>query len=284
MEVWTISKILDWTTDYFKKYDIEWPHLEAEILLAHALNCKRIELYTKYEKNLSAAELDKFKQMIKRRSQHEPIAYITGYKSFMSLEFYVNRSVLIPRPETEELVETIISLIKTNSNLTTIADIGTGSGVIAITLAKYLKDINVIAIDSSTEALQVAQKNSQTHQVDQRCQLVNGHLLEPLQEKVDLIVSNPPYIPSSVIEELPNDVKDWEPKQALDGGPNGLDYIRNLIENAPAYLKPGGFLFLEIGYDQGEKVSGITAACNKYQSFEILKDSNNHDRVLKAQT
>ena len=228
--------------------------------------------------------------MIKRRSQHEPIAYITGNKAFMSLEFYVNRSVLIPRPETEELVETIITLIQNNPSTRqpdnpqqiTIADIGTGSGAIAITLAKYLKDIRVIAIDSSKDALQVAQKNSQTHQVDQRCQLINGHLLEPLQEKVDLIVSNPPYIPSSIIEELPVDVKDWEPKEALDGGPDGFDYIRNLIENAPSYLKANGFLFLEIGYDQGEKVTEITTTSSKYQSFEILKDTNNHDRILKA--
>jgi len=276
-EAWTITKLLDWTTEYFKKYNIEWPHLEAEILLAYSLGLKRIELYTNHERILSSDELGKFKQLIQRRSKHEPIAYITGIQPFMSIEFIVNRSVLIPRPETEQLVESALDI-----PCSTIADIGTGSGAIAITLAKYKPEIKVIAIDSSAETLEIAKKNAEKHNVSDRIDLRKGHLLEPLTEKVDLIVSNPPYIPSREIDKLETDVKDWEPREALDGGEDGLDYIRQIISLAPNYLSTNGFLLIEIDYHQGLKVKELAEKQGTYSEVELIKDLNKQDRILKA--
>ncbi|MEE8638637.1 MAG: peptide chain release factor N(5)-glutamine methyltransferase [Candidatus Margulisiibacteriota bacterium] len=282
---WTIGKILDWTTDYFKKFKIEWPHLEAEILLAHALGLKRIELYTNHERILTDEELSRFKGLIQRRSKHEPVAYITGYQPFMSLDFYVDRSVLIPRPETEKLVEVAIDAVKSPHVLRSaplIADIGTGCGAIAISLAKYLPNIKVIGIDSSPEAIKIAQRNAEHHQVTDRSQFIVGNLFEPLKEKADIIVSNPPYIRSSEIDKLQTDVKDWEPRQALDGGEDGLDYIKKLIENAPGHLESKGLLLIEIGYDQGEKAKELAENTKKYGEIKIIKDLNGKDRILKA--
>ena len=265
---------------------MEWPHLEAEILLAYSLKLKRIELYTNHERVLTKEELGRFKELIQRRSKHEPIAYITGIQPFMSLDFYVDHTVLIPRPETEKLVEVVIdsikSLIPHTPSLT--ADIGTGCGAIAISLAKYLPNIKVIGIDSSPDAIKIAQRNAEHHQVTDRCQFIVGNLFEPLKEKADIIVSNPPYIPSSEIDKLQIDIKDWEPKEALDGGENGLEYIRKLIENAPNCLKPKGLLLIEIGFDQGNKAIKLAQDQKKYDEINIIKDLNGEDRILKART
>jgi release factor glutamine methyltransferase len=278
IETWTITKLLDWTTEYFKKYNIEWPHLEAEILLAHSLGLKRIELYTNHERVLTPAELGRFKQLIQRRSKHEPIAYITGVQPFMSIEFFVDRTVLIPRPETEKLVEAAIELLKQG----TVVDIGTGSGAIAISLAKYLPDAKVIGTDSSPAAIEIAKKNAEHHNLADRIEFIVGDLFEPLKDKVDMIVSNPPYIPSKEIEKLETDVKDWEPREALDGGEDGLNYIRILIEKAPEHLKPNGHLLFENDYNQSQKVKQLVENCGKYKSIKIIKDLNGKERIIKA--
>lgn len=291
MEIWTISKTLDWTTDHFRKSNIEWPHLEAEILLAHALGRKRIELYTDHERVLTAAELKTFKGYIQRRSQHEPIAYITNSQPFMSLDFYVDRSVLIPRPETEQLVEIAIETInqaqgqRQEAEGIRIADIGTGSGAIAVSLAKFIPSVKVTGIDSSPQAIEIAQRNAQHHKVDDRCQFMVGNMFDPLQEKVDLIVSNPPYIPTDIISTLDTDVKDWEPRSALDGGKDGFDYIRRIVKESPNHLTtqpPKGLLLLEIGNDQGEKAKQMAESSGNYAEVKILKDLNQKDRILKA--
>ncbi|MBU0672209.1 MAG: peptide chain release factor N(5)-glutamine methyltransferase, partial [Candidatus Margulisbacteria bacterium] len=183
METWTITRLLDWTTDHFNKLNIAWPHLEAEILLAHCLGLKRIELYTNHARILTQDELTKYKSLIERRGKREPIAYITNNKQFMSLDFYVDRSVLIPRPETEQLVEIIIETIKSTlipNPYPLIADIGTCSGCIAISLAKYLPNIRVIGIDSSLAAIKIAQNNAECHQVSDRCEFVEGDMFEIL--------------------------------------------------------------------------------------------------------
>jgi len=282
METWTIAKLLNWTTDYFKKYDIEWPHLEAEILLAYALNLKRIDLYVKHEKVLSPQELANFKGLIQRRSKHEPVAYITGNQPFMSLDFKVNPSVLIPRPETEKLVEVAIDLIKSRSSASqaerSIVDIGTGCGCIAISLAKYLPEIKVIGIDSSSEAIEIAKENAKKHNVEDRCGFIVGNMFEPLKNKPDLIVSNPPYIPTADIEKLDPDVKDFEPRQALDGGTDGLDYIRKLIEQGP---KHAGHLILEFGINQAEAVKELAA--QKFKNIKIIQDSFGKERLFLGQ-
>jgi len=162
-----------------------------------------------------------------------------------------------------------------------IADVGTGSGCIAICLAKYLQNVEVIAIDSSPEALKISEKNAKTHQVLDKCQFVEGNLLGPLTAPVDLIIANLPYIPTQTIETLQPEVKDWEPRQALDGGPDGLTYIKQVIEQAPSHLNPNGYLFMEIGFDQGDKVQSM--AEGHYQNIKIVKDLAGLDRILVAQ-
>ncbi|NQT30683.1 MAG: peptide chain release factor N(5)-glutamine methyltransferase [Candidatus Saganbacteria bacterium] len=280
MQTWTIKTLLGWTTDYFKKFNIEWPHLEAEILLAHTLNLKRIELYTNFERELKKEELAQFKKLIQRRSLHEPLAYITRYQPFMSLDFYVDPAVLIPRPETEKMVEVVIDVIK-KSNVqcpVSLLDIGTGSGAIAVTLAKYLPNIKVIGIDSSADAIKIAQKNAEAHKVADRCQFMVGNMFEGIKQKFDIIVSNPPYIPTADIDKLEADVKDWEPKQALDGGPDGLDYIRTLINEGPKYLKDDGYLIFEFGINQAERIKDLAKGI--FKEFKIIKDNSGLERIF----
>lgn len=282
MEVWTIKKILDWSTDYFKKLNTEWPHLEAEILLAHALQLKRIELYTNHERILTKEELAAYKKLVERRSQKEPIAYITNNQPFMSLDMYVDPTVLIPRPETELMVELIIDQVKKEQKEIKIADIGTGSGCIAVSLAKYLPQVKVIGIDRSNEAIVVAHKNAAQHGLEARCEFKIGNLYEPLQEKVDIIVSNPPYIKRNQINQLAKDIKIWEPRKALDGGTDGLDHIKELIKQAPDHLNPGGEILIEIGFDQGAAVKELAKKQPKLSDPRVIKDLNKKDRIFTA--
>ncbi|MFC1568357.1 peptide chain release factor N(5)-glutamine methyltransferase [Candidatus Margulisiibacteriota bacterium] len=269
---WTISSLLS---------QPPLPRLEAELLLAHSLGLKRIDLYTKHERALTEEDLIKFKELVRRRRQHEPIAYITGTQPFVSLEFLVDQSVLIPRPETEELVEKTIDLAKDLEGPLAIADIGTGSGCIAVSLAKFLPQARVIGIDSSADAIEIAQKNAKHHQVEDRCSFFKGDLFEPLKEKMDIIVSNPPYIPTAEIETLEPDVKGWEPRGALDGGQDGLDYIRKLINEAPDHLSIDpyvGYLILEFGLEQSAEIKNL--AKDKFGSLEIKKDQQGKDRFF----
>jgi release factor glutamine methyltransferase len=285
MEIWTVTKLLDWTTDYLRKHNIEWPHLEAEVLLAYTLKLKRIELYTNHERILAQSELDLFKSYLQRRIEKEPIAYITNNQPFMSLDFYVDPSVMIPRPETELLVELIVDQLKpeaANGNNYLLADIGTGSGCIAVSLAKYLPNIKVTGIDASAEAIVIAHKNAVRHNVEERCEFKVGNLFEPLQEKVDIIISNPPYIKRKQIGQLAKDVRIWEPRKALDGGPEGLDQISKLLESAPDHLTADGQIFIEIGYDQGEAVRQLAGKTGHYEDISIKKDLNKKDRILYA--
>lgn len=271
----TIAEVLARSAEYLEKQRIESPRLEAELLLAHSLGLKRIGLFTQFDRVLSEEEMAKARSLLQRRARHEPTAYITGVQPFMSLDFFVDRSVLIPRPETEELVEYIISSVR-NSALgiqhLTIADIGTGSGAIAVSLAKFLPNIKVIATDISPAALAIARQNAEFHHVADRCEFRLGDLLEPLTEKVDIIVSNPPYIPTAVIETLQPEVRDWEPKGALDGGEDGLDHIRTFLEKAPDHLQPDGRLFIE-GDDFARLNSGQL-------SLETINDLSGKGRFL----
>ncbi|MDD4178609.1 MAG: peptide chain release factor N(5)-glutamine methyltransferase [Candidatus Margulisbacteria bacterium] len=277
------SEALAWAENYLQEHQIEDSRLEAEILLAHSLSISRTKLLT-----LDAETPPLFQELIIRRAKHEPTAYITGTQPFFGLDFFVDRSVLIPRPETELLVENIITLFSHSSLVIshfTVADIGTGSGCIAVSLAKQLPNISVIGIDSSPAALKLAQRNAEHHGVSDRCKFILGDLFEPLKEQVDLIVSNPPYIPSAVIETLEPEVKDWEPREALDGGKDGLDYIKKIIKIAPNHLttnQPNNPLLIEIGFDQGKKVRQLVAETNRYQAIEVIKDLGGKDRILKA--
>ncbi|MBI5400089.1 peptide chain release factor N(5)-glutamine methyltransferase [Candidatus Saganbacteria bacterium] len=299
METWTITNLLDWTTNYLKRFHIPDNRLEAGLLLAYCLKLRRLDLYLNFERLLSVEEWGRFKTLLERRTQHEPLAYITNNQPFMSLDFYVDRHVLIPRPETELLIEEAVALIshlpahmgrlagRHGSSLVishfAVADIGTGSGCIAVCLAKYAKNVAVIAIDSSPEALKIAEKNARAHQVNDKCQFILGNLLAPLTSPVAMIIANLPYIPTAAIAALQPEVKDWEPREALDGGPDGLTYIRPVIEQAPSHLNSNGYLLLEIGYDQGEKVRSIAEATGQYQNIMIIKDLVRCDRILAAQ-
>src|SRR3989338_390253 len=273
---------------------------EKEILVAHALCLTRAQLIAKRTDELDAAL---YQPLLDRRAKHEPTAYIVGYQPFWGLDFIVDRSVLIPRPETELLVEKVIesyshylpagrhgALPVTRISM---ADIGTGSGCIAITLAKNLPNVTVIGVDSSKEALKIAQKNAEYHGVADRCRFITGDMLEEFTtkaprrqetQKLDIIVSNPPYIPTEVIETLEPEVKDWEPRQALGGGKDGLNYIRKLIVNAPNHLSiyPSGSLFLEIGFHQGPAVIELAEQTGRYSDIKIVKDLNGQDRIFTA--
>jgi release factor glutamine methyltransferase len=261
------------------------PRLEYEILLCHAYNITQAELLAHPEKY--PTEDPGFQKLVERRLGHEPLAYIVGSQPFLGLDFFVDRNVLIPRPETEQLVELAINKLQKTclpagmaKNQLQIADIGTGCGCIAISLAKRLPTSEVIGIDASAEALKVARKNAERHAAD-NCRFLLGDLLEALENKADLIVSNPPYIPAAEIEKLQPDVKDWEPRGALDGGPDGLHYIREIIRGAPNHLNPKGLLLLEFGFDQAPAVAEL--ASKYFKRVEIHKDYSGLERFLAAQ-
>jgi release factor glutamine methyltransferase len=243
------------------------PRQEYEILLCEAYGIPLTDLYAhpvRYNDQDT-----KYQKLLQRRIRNEPIAYIVGYQPFMGLKFFVDRSVLIPRPETELLVQLAIDL-----KPKIIADIGVGSGAIAVSLAKNLPEAKVIGIDSSPEALRIAQKNAEYHQMADRCRFIEGHLLDPLTEKVDLIISNPPYIPTKEIEKLEPQIRDFEPREALDGGKDGLHYIRQLIEGSP------GRLLMEFGFGQAEIIKDL--AQKHFKQVEIYQDLAGIDRILKA--
>lgn len=284
-----VSEALAWATCYLEKKQIEDSRLEAEILLAHALGTKRARLYAYPDKTLLTSQLINFQTYIYRRSLHEPTAYIIGFQPFMSLDFFVDRSVLIPRPETELLVEAVIGLATClptgrtrDPRPVTIADIGTGSGCIAISLAKHLPNVEVVGIDSSPAAIEIAQKNAKHHGVKSRCRFVVGNIFEKNVGTFDLIVSNPPYIPSSEIENLQPEVKDWEPREALDGGKDGLDHIRKIIAESPNHLNPGGFLLIEFGINQAGTIKQV--AQKFFEKIEVRKDLSGRERFLLGRT
>lgn len=278
-----LTEAIDWATDQLCAQDIEDARLEAELLLVFALGIKKSELILYQSKIIEDKNLKHYQETIKRRLKHEPTAYIIGNQPFLGLNIIVNRSVLIPRPETELLAETAIKIIR-NYSLPptpyplTLADIGTGSGCIAVALAKSLPQAKVYGIDVSNDALKVAKTNAETHKVADRCHFIKGNLLEPLREPVDLIVTNPPYIPSGEISKLQPEVKDWEPKQALDGGKDGLDYIRKLLKESPKYLKPNGRLAMEFGFGQAAEIEKLAAG--NYEKVEIIKDYSGIPRLL----
>jgi len=281
-DAWTIKKILDWTTEYFKKHQIDNPHLEAEILLAHALNTERIKLYVDFEKEPDRVALEIFKGYMTRRAKREPTAYITGGKYFMSLNFKVTPDVLIPRPETELLIENAIELSKGFEGKISILDIGTGCGAIAVSLAKFIDNIEIYATDSSKKALDVALDNAKKHGVEDKIKFIEADLFPNESTKFDVIVSNPPYIKTSDIDTLQPEIKNFEPIAALDGGADGLDHYRRIIDKAKNYLKEGGNLLLEIGADQSKDVVNIINDKLKPKNISIKKDLSGLDRAVIA--
>lgn len=278
--IWTIKSILLWTTGYFKKHEIESPRLDAELLLAHVLKKKRIYLYTDFEQILNKDELSVFKEYIQKRVNGFSTAAIIGEKEFMGFTLHVNEHVLIPRPDTETWVEKLLQYHRSDSSLF-IADLGTGSGAVLGAFLYYCKAARGIGIDISQDALSVAADNGVRLGIEGRVEWRQGNYTDALKadEFFDGIVSNPPYIPSGDISSLSEEVK-HEPRIALDGGHDGLDFYRILGEKASAHLRPGGFLAMEIGAGQKESVIEILKEANRYDYFEIITDYGGIERAI----
>ncbi len=260
---------------------IEESRLDAELLLVHTLGITRARLRVHPQSQLSPTELAGYRQLIERRARREPVAYIVGHKEFYGLDFFVDGRVLIPRPETELLVEKAIEI---NQRRAVVADVGTGSGAIAIGLAVHLPQALVYATDASPAALEVAARNCRRHRVEDRVHLLQGHLLEPLPEPVDLIVANLPYVSQAELAQLPPEINCYEPREALNGGLDGLDHIRRLLAQAGEHLKPAGVVLLEIGATQGEAVVALARRCFPAARVEIVPDYAGLDRVVMVHT
>jgi release factor glutamine methyltransferase len=278
-----LREALRWGEQALSKSALDSPRLDAEILLTHALGITRVQLHAYPPSWLSSAELASYRQLIERRTLREPVAYIVGYKEFYGLDLFVDSRVLIPRPETELLVERAIEMARTRS-LRLIADVGTGSGAIAISLAVHLPQVLVYATDGSPTALEVAASNCRRHRVEDRVHLLQGHLLEPLPEPVDLIAANLPYVSQAEWSQLPPEISHYEPREALDGGPDGLDHIRRLLAQAEGYLKPRGVILLEIGATQGTAAVALAKHHFPAARVEIAKDYAGLDRVVMLET
>jgi release factor glutamine methyltransferase len=280
---WTPLELVRWTAGYFKDNRIESARSEAEILLAHALGTRRIDLYLNHDQPLCDDELARFKSTIQRRVAGEPVAYITGTREFWSLELAVNPSVLIPRPETECLVEAVLPFLDAHDRPPKrVLEMGTGSGAIVIALAHEHPEHRYTAMDRSVTALQTARQNARTHRLADRVSWFCGDwdtALAPGREAFDLIVSNPPYIRSGDITGLQTEVREYEPALALDGSGDGLACIRQIVESAHRHLRPGGLIALEMGYDQKRDVASIVGETGRYESLRIVRDYSGHDRV-----
>ena len=316
-KIWTIRETLSWAEEYLAGYEVPDAKTEAEYILSHVLNCKRVGLHIDFNRTIDPYELQRFAGFVERRIKREPSQYIIGEQEFWGLAFKVTRDVLIPRPETEILVEEAVKTVSRKSEVVsgnnmqltthqsrfTILDLCTGSGCIAIILAKEIPDSQIYAVDVSEKALNVARENAERHSVAERITFLQGDLFElphpslsPLKGertevrgclleklKFDLIISNPPYISKKMIKELQPEVKDYEPVTALYGGDDGLDFYRRIISDTPAYLAKGGYLMLEMGCGQAEKIKNIIKQSNIFEATTIIKDFSGIDRVIKTQ-
>jgi release factor glutamine methyltransferase len=273
----TLKQVLGRARDVLATNSIEDASLEGEILLRHALRVDRVRLYSERDHELSTEQEEGFWHLIQRRLSGEPAAYIIGHREFYGLDFYIDRRVLIPRPETELLVEKALKLAQTRT-IAAIADIGTGCGAIAISLALNLPRIRIFASDVSADALEVARINCQKHGVVDRIRLLHGDMLEPLPEPVDLITANLPYVTKGEISR--SGLADFEPRIALDGGADGLDKIRLLCQQVADKLNHRGCMLLEIGQGQGRAVTSLMQRCFPSASVEVILDLQGIERIV----
>lgn len=284
---WTVLDALQWTAGYFDTHGIDSPRLTAEILLAAVMQTTRIDLYMRHDQPLAGEELAAFREMIRRRVRHEPVAYILGEKEFLGHRFTITPDVLIPRPETEHLVEAALErLPEDDGGSRKILDLGTGSGAIVVCLATQRPGNRYFAVDRSPAALQVARKNAAAHGVAHLIDFFAGSWLSPLNAHCagfDMIVSNPPYIPSARFGDLQPEVGQYEPRMALDGADDGLFAISQIVRKAQDYLLAGGFLLMEIGWDQKSAVENLCLAAGGYAPAEFVRDYGGHDRVAILQ-
>jgi len=296
---WTVLRLLTWTTDFFRQRGSDSPRLDAEVLLAHALRCARIELYTAFNSEPSGEQRQEFRELVRRRGEGVPVAYLVGYREFYSLRLAVSPAVLIPRPETEHLVTVALDYLASleskavsgerSGRPVRVVDVGTGSGAIAIAVAKHLPtaiaaDCRITAIDLSADALQVARDNSETHGVNDRIEFLQGDLLEPLpaEPQFDLVLSNPPYVSQSEYDELSPSVRDHEPRGALLAGPTGTELIVRLIDQAADRLVSGGLLAIELSPMIAEACGERVRADARYHELKFVKDMGGHRRLITA--
>jgi release factor glutamine methyltransferase len=286
-EPWTVGRLLTWTTDFLRGKGADTPRLDAEVLLAHARRCQRIELYTAFDEVPPESVRTAYRDLVSRRAKGTPVAYLVGHREFFSLDFEVTPDVLIPRPETEQLIVRALDLAKelAGTQPLMIADVGTGSGAIAVSLARHLQHCQITAIDLSPAALAVAQRNAQRHTVAGRIEFLQGDLLDavPSGSLFHLIVSNPPYVATDELASLHCDVRDHEPHLALDGGRNGTQVIERLIPQAAHRLRSGGWLLLEVGAANAPLVAELVERNLDLTSGETIKDLAGLPRVVQAQ-
>lgn len=273
----SLLEILNLSTDHLRKYNVDEPRLSSELIITKVLNIRRLDIYLQFERVLTEEETSEIRLLLKRRSTHEPIQYILGETEFYGLKFKVNPSVLIPRQDTEILVQNAVNLI--GDEVLNVFEIGTGSGCIAVSLAVKCKNIKIAATDISDEALKTAQSNALLNNVCDKISFIRQDILNEIsKEKYDVIISNPPYISKTVIDTLDRQVKDFEPIGALTDNNDGLTFYRRMNEIIPMILKPDGFVLLEIGYDQAESVKKIFV--KSLNDIKIFKDYSHNDRVF----
>lgn len=286
----TVGEILTSASEHFRHKGVLNPRVDAEVLLAHVLGVERIDLYVNYARPLNSEETAAYRKLVARRLRSVPVAYLVGHKEFMGLDFKVDENVLIPRPETEHLVEAVskyVSERSTDGQGCVILDMCTGSGAVGISLAVALVSVDVVAVDVSPGALRVARSNAEAHGVADRVHFLRSDMFEKLAvDKLgagfDVVVSNPPYLSEADLETLQSDIAVSEPMVALYGGVDGMRFHRILVDRSSDYLKPGGVLVLEIGASQGSAVADMLQSNGAYQAVTISKDYAGYDRVVTA--
>jgi release factor glutamine methyltransferase len=281
-ERWTVLKVITWTTEHFQNKGVDNPRLEAEVLLAHLLGIDRMGLYLNYDTPLKEGERAVYREMIQRRTAGEPVAYIIGQKEFWSLKFAVSPDCLIPRPETEHLVEEAVRIGKEQEQPLRVLEIGHGCGAVAIALATELAEAQIVATDISPGTRSLAQENAEAHGVGEHVRFVLGDIYPPREEPFGLICSNPPYVPTGEILHLAPEVRDYEPLTALDGGEDGLRFFREIAEGAPDFLTEGGWLLLEMGKGQDLQVATILQE-QGFTHVDLIPDYAGVKRVIRAQ-
>ena len=284
-ETWTIQGVLNWTIEHFGKKQVPDARLSAELLLAHVLHCKRLDLYLQFERILTSSELAQFRSMIKRRVKYEPVQYILGEHDFMGLTYKLTPAVLIPRPETELLVEEVLRDVQSdNRKKIRVLDVGTGSGVIAISIAGFCSNCAVTAVDISSQAIEVARGNAARLSVEN----VEFHIRDAKKMdagtfgKFEIIVANPPYIAETQRQNLHPQVRDYEPLEALFAGAEGMDFYKAFIPVLPQILEKDGVIYMEIGFDQKEKILALLRE-NKFKQIKFIQDYQKINRIVKAQ-
>jgi release factor glutamine methyltransferase len=280
-KIWRVIDLIKWGEQYFSENDFDNPRKEIEILLQDILECSRVDLYLRFEEPLAKTQLVKLRDWVQRRKSREPIQYITGKAGFYNLILDVTPDVLIPRPESERLVELLLSTVDRDEKIS-ILDIGTGSGCLALALGKELPNANITGIDNSAKAIEIAKINAETLKIKNVKFLLMDIFEERIDEKYDILISNPPYIPQQEIESLMQDVKEFEPLSALTDYADGLTFYHKISEISPTIVNPNSWLYLEVGLGKHPKTAMKLFSNEKFKNVELIKDYNGDDRVLKA--